>query len=188
MLRTKRVHPPWGGFFLGKAWAEVCLNLIPQRWIDLSLSFPAGNLRTQIFWEGFMTRFGGWLCLVIVGAFLLGGALTGQESLPVQGNDPKGLVGAQFESEKEYQIGALPTGPILGKRTVHFQEKGNFTYAISDGIEVGTFSWNSKTGAIRGKAMSGKIYQGKYDETTKKLTWDGGKYTLIAPVKPRNKK
>lgn len=130
---------------------------------------------------------------VVVGAvgflgMVLAGSLGAQDSSAPKLNLPKALVKTKFESEKKYEIGALPTGPVFGKRTVQFEEKGDFTYGVSDGIEAGTFTFDSKSGAIQGKAMSGKTFKGKYDSKTKKLTWDGGAYNPIDPEKPKTKK
>ena len=127
-----------------------------------------------------------------VGSFLLSSftLLTGfliASAAPEESRYPKTLESLRFRSVEKFQTGALPTGPVFGHRTLDFRD-GKFTYIPSDGIETGDYKWNPMTGKVEGTSLSGKIYKGQYDHRTKTLTWDGAKYKVQEPEKPKDKK
>lgn len=97
---------------------------------------------------------------------------------------PKSLDGLEFRSLYKFEIGALPTGPVTGYRKLKFH-KGEFTYIPSDGIETGPYEWDPKTGKVEGKSLSEKVFKGKYDQAKKILTWEGVKYKILDPEKPK---
>jgi hypothetical protein len=99
---------------------------------------------------------------------------------------PKTLDGLQFQSVKKFEIGALPTGPVMGFRSLNFKD-GKFTYAPSDAIETGDYKWDATTGFVTGTGLSDKKFKGQYDAKSKTLTWDGAKYKVPEPSKPKDK-
>ena len=89
---------------------------------------------------------------------------------------PRTLAGKRFQSVTTFQVGVLPTGPVVGYRRVMFQEGGKFTYAPSDGMLAGDFTWDPRTGKVVGTALGGKRFTGRFDPTERVLDWDGAKY------------
>lgn len=115
------------------------------------------------------------LCLVLLSS-LSSLAIAAQPAIP------KTLEDLKFRSVEQFEVSALPTGPVMGYRELSFKTK-EFTYIPSDGIESGRYEWDAKKGDVIGTARSGKRYKGSYSPKTKILTWDGVKFKILPPAK-----
>ena len=96
---------------------------------------------------------------------------------------PKSLAGLKFQSVKQFLIGELPTGPVLGHRIISFQKDGIVTYQESDAVYFGPYVWDSKSGRLTGKLSGGLSLKARIDPKTGILLWDGVGYKLMN-VKP----
>lgn len=102
-----------------------------------------------------------------------------------EGEMPWTLAGKRFQSLEMFQIGVLPTGPVEGFRMVMFQDDGKFSYAPSDGLFAGDFTWDARTGKVVGTALGGRRFTGRFDLRTRVLLWDGAKYREVRREEPK---
>ena len=100
---------------------------------------------------------------------------------------PRTLAGKRFQSVKKFQVSVLPTGPVEGYRTVMFQEGGKFTYAPSDGLFAGDFTWDPRTGKVVGTALGGSRFTVRFDPRERVLDWDGAKYKEVRREEAKKK-